>query len=113
MTYWVSVQRTAKLDMLEACRWISRHSPAAANKWLDKTWKEIQTLESNPQRCALAPETESFSQPIRQLLVGRRRGVYRVLFQIKDDEVLVLHVRHGARQPLEQWDTEGADERDC
>ena len=26
MTHRVSVQRTAKLDMLEACRWISRDS---------------------------------------------------------------------------------------
>ena len=105
MTHRVSVQRTAKLDMLEACRWISRDSPAAASKWLNKIWKAIQTLESNPERCALARESEVFRQPIRQLLVGKRRGVYRVLFQIRDDEVLVLHVRHGARRQLEEWDT--------
>ena len=75
MTYQVTVQRTAKLDMLEACRWISRDSPAAANKWLEKVWKAIQTLESNPERCAFAAESQAFSKPIRQLLVrggGRR-----------------------------------------
>ncbi len=105
MTYRVTVQRAAELDMLEACRWISRDSPAAASKWLGKIWKAIQTLESSPERCALARESEVFRQPIRQLLVGKRRGVYRVLFQIRDDEVLVLHVRHGARQQLEEWKT--------
>ncbi len=105
MTYRDTVQHAAKLDMLEACRWISRDSPAAANKWLNKIWKAIRTLESNPERCSLAWESEVFRQPLRQLLVGKRRGVYRVLFQIRDDEVLVLHVRHGARQQLEEWDT--------
>lgn len=37
---------------------------------------------------------------IRQLIYGRRRGQYRVLFAIHEDAVEVLHVRHGARAPI-------------
>jgi hypothetical protein len=40
-------------------------------------------------------------QEIRQLLYGGRRGVYRILFVIRGEEVVrVLAVWHSARQPL-------------
>ena len=60
-----------------------------------------------PGRCPLAPENEHFQQDIRQLLYGRGRSIYRILFTMvevagtsDDAEVRVLHVRHGARQTL-------------
>jgi hypothetical protein len=38
---------------------------------------------------------------IRQMLYGRRRGVYRILFSIEGDSVVLHYVRHSARGPIE------------
>ena len=38
---------------------------------------------------------------IRQLLIGKREGVYRVLFVIEEETVYILRIRHGARGRLE------------
>jgi hypothetical protein len=50
----------------------------------------------------LAPESESFEEPIREILYGRgNRGTHRILFVILAKTVFVLHVRHGSMQTLE------------
>ena len=57
-----------------------------------------------PKRCPLARENKYFSKEIRQLLYGRGRSTYRVLFTvIEEDEVptvRILHVRYGSQQTL-------------
>lgn len=57
-------------------------------------------LSDYPQRCPLAPESDAFDVHIQQLLYGRRRHRYRVLFTIQGKTVRILHIRHGARKPL-------------
>jgi plasmid stabilization system protein ParE len=49
----------------------------------------LQQLRVVPKAFPLAPESEEFSEEIRQMIVGR----YRVLFTIKGRIVHVLHVR--------------------
>jgi plasmid stabilization system protein ParE len=65
----------------------------------------IRSLQDNPERCGLAPESEWCPGEIRQLLHGKRKGVYRILFEIRHDAVYILHVRHGAQDLLspENW----------
>ncbi|MFN6513748.1 MAG: type II toxin-antitoxin system RelE/ParE family toxin [Nostoc sp. CreGUA01] len=57
-----------------------------------------------PKRCPLAPENEYLSQEIRQLLYGRGRNSYRILFTILEGQevstVRILHIRHAAQQIL-------------
>lgn len=60
----------------------------------------VASLAHAPQRCPLAPENAAFPFEVRQLLYGRRRDRYRVLFTIHGDTVFILHIRHGRRQPL-------------
>jgi hypothetical protein len=48
----------------------------------------------------VASESDEFPVEIRQLLYGRRPGVYRVLFTIAADTVRVLHIRLSARDEL-------------
>jgi toxin ParE1/3/4 len=57
----------------------------------------IDTLEYYPERHSLAPESEVAATEVRQMLFG----VYRVLYEIENDVVNVLTVRHGARRFLE------------
>lgn len=96
MSYRVLIQPPAADDLDDAFRWIARASPSRAARWLDDVFAAIQTLSEFPRRCPLALESDAFSEEIRQLLYGD----FRILFDIEDDIVRVLHVRHGARRPL-------------
>lgn len=57
-----------------------------------------------PKRCPLARENKYFSQEIRQLLYGRGRNSYRILFTILEKQevltVRILHIRRGIQQTL-------------
>ena len=97
MKYRVVIQPPAIQDLEGAYRWIARDAPGRAATWLDGALRVIETLDSFPARCPLAPEDDAFEQEIRQLLYGD----YRILFTIDRDTVRVLHVRHGARRPLD------------
>jgi len=60
----------------------------------------IATLQEKPQRCSLAIEHEIFPEEVRQLLYGKSRNSYRVLFTIRGITVSVLYVRHSSQAPL-------------
>jgi hypothetical protein len=49
-----------------------------------------------------SPRSHLFEEEIRQLLYGRRRHFYRILFEVRnaDQVVSILHVVHGAREHL-------------
>ena len=57
-----------------------------------------------PKRCPLARENKYFSKEIRQLLYGRGRNTYRILFTVIEEgevpTVCILHIRYGAQQAL-------------
>ena len=93
MSYAVIISERAKSDIREAARWIAQHSTKKAALWHFEIEATILTLENNPFRCPLAPESEFFSEEIRHLISGK----YRILYTIDDEEVHVLYVRHSAR----------------
>lgn len=57
-----------------------------------------------PKRCSLARENKYFSQEIRQLIYGRGRNSYRILFTILEEQeiptVRILYIRHGSQQTI-------------
>ena len=79
---------------------IAERAPDAAKTWRAGMYEAIRSLSAFPTRCPLAPEDSYFPAEIRQLLYGKRRGVYRILFTIDGDTVSVLHVRHSAQARL-------------
>jgi len=94
------IQPPAVDDLDEAYQWIYERSPEAAARWFNGFVDALNSLTTSPERCGLAPENDAVEPEIRQLLYGRRAGVYRALFTIVRDEVRVLHIRHAARQPF-------------
>ena len=46
------------------------------------------------------PESEFLNVKIREIFHGHRHHKYRILFTVSENEVHVLHVRHGARLAL-------------
>jgi plasmid stabilization system protein ParE len=106
--YSVIVAIAALQDIAQARLWLAERSPDAAEHWFNRLYDTIGSLEIFPERCPLAPETGFLNVEIRELFHGRRQNKYRILFTIRDAEVHVLHVRHGARLAL--GETESADE---
>jgi plasmid stabilization system protein ParE len=102
MSYRIEIQPEAENEIEEAYQWIFEQSPENARRWRQRLLEKIRTLAHNPQRCPLAHENDHFPQEIRELLYGKRRGVYRILFTIVGETVSILHVRHAARRFLDE-----------
>lgn len=101
-SYNVIVEPQVEVEITDVCRWIARHSPVNAARWVAAIEVAVCSLDQLPQRCSVAPESESFGYEVRQLLHGQ----YRILFTIRENNVHVLHVRHGARAALDDTSTE-------
>jgi toxin ParE1/3/4 len=91
----VEIAALAETDLEAIYLRIRADSPTRAADWRLGLLNAAQTLDQFPERCPLAPES-SAELEIRQLLYGE----YRVLFSVAGHTVYVLHIRHGARQPL-------------
>ncbi len=106
MKYRVIVTPQAEQDLRVTYSYIrKRGSLTAARTWLATIRRRMKTLAQHPERAAMAPESASFEEPIRELLYGSgNRGTYRILFVVLDGTVFVLHVRHGSMLPLESND---------
>lgn len=92
-------------DAHAAVEYIQQVAPSRAASWLAGLTEAVHSLEEMPRRCATAPEAELLGVELRQLLYGRRPGVYRIIFRIYStpdgaEEVRVLAIRHGARVSL-------------
>jgi plasmid stabilization system protein ParE len=75
-------------------------NPDAAAKWFRSLVRKMDGLRSLPHRHPIAPESDEFEEEIRETFLGKRQNKYRILFAIRGNSVHVLHVRHGAREPL-------------
>ena len=98
MSFRVKLTRKAALDVARNYHWlVENRSDFDADRWragLELAFHELGTVASS---CPEAPEAEWLGAEIRQLLLGRRKNVYRILFRIRGESVEVLRVRH-ARQ---------------
>ncbi len=97
MTYDVVVESSARKNIDDAFRWmVTNISPESATLWYLDIYGAMDSLKDFPARCGLAIENQFFKEEIRQLICGK----YRILFEIDDETVRVLHVRHAARKPI-------------
>lgn len=102
MNHRVVVTPTARAEAMDAYRWYAKRSPAAARKWRAGPALVIQGLSDDPERQPVSDEdSEVLGCQTRLLFHGRRRGVFRILFTIKEGDVWILRVRHGAQGPIE------------
>jgi hypothetical protein len=77
-----------------------------ANRWYVGFIQAMLTLEKNPYRCPLAPESDLFPYEVRQLNYGQgRQPSHRALYTVRPDSVVVLRVRHLAQRPVSPDDT--------
>ncbi|YAF97794.1 MAG: type II toxin-antitoxin system RelE/ParE family toxin [Nodularia sp. CChRGM 3473] len=100
MTFQVEITPIAEAQIEKAYGWYREHNPEFADNWFRALMNAIATLQEKPQRCKLAVEHEIFPEEVRQLLYGKSKNTYRLLFTIRDTTVYVLYLRHSAQAPL-------------
>jgi plasmid stabilization system protein ParE len=101
VTYRLRVTAQAVVDADETYAWIAEHlSVDKAESWYQGLFKQMETLTRHPTRCPRAAESGKFGEELRELLYGKGRNKHRILFAIREADVLVLFVHHGARKEL-------------
>lgn len=105
MKYRIDISSVAEAELDRSFLSLSQlTSPTKAIEWYGGLLEAIESLATMPNRCPLARENKYFSQDIRQLLYGRGRTAYRIVFTILETEeissVRILHIRHSSQQAI-------------
>jgi plasmid stabilization system protein ParE len=108
MVWRVSLSRLAEKDAYAAFDRIREAAPGHAEKWLTRLFEAIMSLETNPARCPVVREASDLGFRARHLLFGKERGMYRIIFHIREDEqhVRVLRIWHAFRDAITAVDVE-------
>ncbi len=96
MSHKVRLTREAKEQIAAISAYIAQDSPTNARRWRQRIREHIRSLKTFPERCEVAFRAQDVGRDIRHTFYG----VYRILYTIDNDTVVVLCVRHGARRPL-------------
>ncbi|MEA5619635.1 type II toxin-antitoxin system RelE/ParE family toxin [Cronbergia sp. UHCC 0137] len=114
MKYRIEISSTAEAEADKAFLQLSQiTSPEKATQWYAGLLRLIESLSQMPKRCSLARENDYFSQEMRQIIYGKGRNAYRIIFTILEGKevstVRILHIRHAAQQTI----GEAPDESDA
>lgn len=97
--YQIRLTRQAERDLASVLRWFAeQRAMAAGNKWVSALMAKLVTLERNPDRCPIIDESTDVGLEIREILFGKRQGIYRLLFRIDGRTVHLLRIWHAARE---------------
>jgi len=78
--------------------YIATDYPQRAISWIEEVEAKVLKLDSFPESHPYARENESHDIELRQRVFGRGRDKYRVIFTVKESDVIVLDIRHAARE---------------
>lgn len=81
--------------------WIADFSTERAEKWYRGLFQKIETLKLHPKRRPIASESFAYGKELRYLTYGKRGGIYRILFTIREDLIRVITIHHGAQGLLD------------
>ena len=102
MSFTVVLTDRAARELEETARWWAEHrSTIEAERWYTAFLQAIFSLERHPERCPFARENGILPHEVRQLAFGLgSRFTHRAVFTIRDDIVVILSIRHLARQDI-------------
>lgn len=84
--------KSARSDAAEAIEYIAQDNPPAAARWWSALKKQLTVIQRFPQSGHVVPEYDLAE--IREL----RHQSWRVVYQLRDDRIVLLRVLHGARR---------------
>ncbi len=101
----VELTNRASLDLEAIYDKTNVDSSAAAAAWFAELEEMVYSLERSPER---GPRTQE-NRRLRQLLYGHKPHVYRIIYAVdrSANSVVVLHIRHGARDAFISSDLQG------
>ncbi len=86
--YNVTLMPSVLSDIGESYKWgVKQWGVKRAKQWARDIRKAALSLSTFPERHPIAPENDPFEEEIRHLVIGR----YRLLYNIEDKTVYVLH----------------------
>lgn len=118
MIYRIDISRLAFQDAENVYLWMKVESEESANQWFRGLVEIINSLKEFPNRCPIAPESRSFLIEIRQLLYGKSRQQYRIIFGVSVDEqtgedvVLIYRMRNASQKYLSDLEIIGESNDD-
>ncbi|MBL9125307.1 MAG: type II toxin-antitoxin system RelE/ParE family toxin [Planctomycetaceae bacterium] len=92
-TYRVEITSSAEQDIRSIRAYIARDKPAAAVKWVQVIQKQARSLSRYPDRHGTIPEADDLGVEYREII----HGVYRTLYRIDGERVVVIRVIHSAQ----------------
>jgi toxin ParE1/3/4 len=96
VSYQIIIEKDAEQDIDAATAWLAQYEPAKAVAWHFDVMEAIDSLQTFPLRCPLAPESETYGRAIRHLIFKN----YRILYLVVRQTVYVLRVRHSRQDTL-------------
>lgn len=104
MNYSIEYTHTAESELMEVFGWIKERAPQAAQKWRLGIIAKVNALANDPYVFRKAAESSRLSVEVRQVLYGKRRAQYRILYTVVDHRIVILSIRHRFRRPLDPDD---------
>jgi plasmid stabilization system protein ParE len=101
MKLTVRISTRAWRDADNIFRWLDARSHAGASAWFEAFLSASQSLANQFEAFGFAPEGEPIERSIRHRFFKTRRGrIYRILYLVEHDEVIVLRIRGPGQPPL-------------
>jgi addiction module RelE/StbE family toxin len=80
----------AKVDLRQIGDFIAKDNPRRALSFLDELEQKCRSIATSPKAFPLAPRYERYG-------VRRRvHGNYLIFYRVENDDVVIVHVLHGA-----------------
>ncbi len=98
MGYTVVLTQGFARHLQEMGNYIAADNPQRAVTWLKEIEVKVMKLDCFSQSHSYARENEAHSLELRQLVFGRGRNKYRVIFTVREIDVVVLDIRHASRE---------------
>lgn len=96
MRYRVRVTHEAEGHISSIAQYIAEDSPENARRWRARLRDRLRSLKDFPERHEVAFRASEVGHDVRHTFFG----VYRVLYAVDGNDVVILGIRHGARRPL-------------
>jgi len=89
--YKIELPQSVQDKIRDQAIFIVKDKPSLALQWYDKIFEKIDSLESSPKLCSVAPENPYFDFEVRHLISNN----YRILFRIDEKTIVILDFKGG------------------
>jgi plasmid stabilization system protein ParE len=101
LVYRIEISPSALQDVRSCYEYIAETSEGRAHQWFRGLQDAIKSLEVMPLRFSLAPESDLLGVEVRHYVYEKN---YRILYTVQDRVVKIHHMRHSARQRMNEED---------